>query len=141
MSEQYLLDCTPNSSCSGGYLNLAAETAVGGVPTEAAFPYLQAKSRLNCSRVNNKIVAGTSYSFYTNISDYELKQMLVSGPVAVAVSSSSWKYYTGGVARCSRNEKIDHAVLLVGYNGDGWILKNQWGKSWGENGYIRVAYG
>lgn len=34
---------------------------------------------------------------------------------------------------------MDHAVLLVGYSPEYWIVKNQWGKDWGEDGYIRIT--
>lgn len=36
---------------------------------------------------------------------------------------------------------VNHAVLLVGYTDDGksWIVKNQWGADWGEDGYIYVS--
>ena len=33
-----------------------------------------------------------------------------------------------------------HAVTIVGYNQDGFIIKNSWGKSWGEHGYAVVSY-
>ena len=40
--------------------------------------------------------------------------------------------YKGGVFSCRPTDIIDHAVLLVGYTPDYWIVKNQWGSDWGE---------
>ncbi|MFH1729907.1 MAG: C1 family peptidase [Pseudomonadota bacterium] len=44
-------------------------------------------------------------------------------------------------------ENVDHAIALVGWNDNGdadnngyWILRNSWGDSWGEAGYMRIKY-
>jgi hypothetical protein len=45
----------------------------------------------------------------------ELISLLQEGPVAVSVSGENWEDYKGGVFRCNTNDKINHAVLLIGY--------------------------
>ena len=42
-------------------------------------------------------------------------------------------------------ERVDHAVLLVGYGEEGgqkyWKLQNSWGEDWGEKGFFRIVMG
>lgn len=80
-----------------------------------------------------------------------LPQALKNGPVIVAVDSEQWFDYAGGIfdvkylgSRASCNAEPGHAVLLVGagidtYNNDQpyWLIRNSWGREWGESGYIR----
>merc|ERR1712071_556676 len=68
------------------------------------------------------------------------------GPTSVSVAASSWSSYRGGVfdgCDYDGNMVVNHAVTLIGYGtdpslGDFWLIKNSWGPSWGEDGYIRL---
>lgn len=69
------------------------------------------------------------------------------GPISVSVDASltSFQFYSRGVyydENCDR-ENVNHAVLVVGYGVQKghkhWIIKNSWGESWGNKGYILLA--
>lgn len=53
--------------------------------------------------------------------------------------------YSSGILDTNRcPTSIDHAVNMVGWGvsdagKEYWIIRNSWGTSWGENGYIRIA--
>merc|ERR1711890_45493 len=62
------------------------------------------------------------------------------GPLAVAVNCA-WSNYNGGVFEDPNcGPAAAHAVTVVGYddNEKFWIVKNSWGESWGDQGYIRL---
>lgn len=33
-----------------------------------------------------------------------------------------------------------HAIALVGYNKEGFVIRNSWGKSFGDDGYVTIPY-
>jgi len=60
--------------------------------------------------------------------------------VSVRVDATNWKLYKSGIfSNCDK--RINHAVLAVGYSDFFWVVKNSWGPTWGEVGYIRLAAG
>ena len=61
-------------------------------------------------------------------------------PLAVAVDASNWMSYSSGIIKtCGLS--LSHALLLTGMTSEYWKLKNSWGTSWGEQGYVRLAPG
>lgn len=64
-------------------------------------------------------------------------------PVSVAVSADdNWKSYTGGVLTKGGN-RLNHGVVCVGFGTENgqqyWLVRNSWGTSWGEAGYVKIS--
>ena len=77
-----------------------------------------------------------------------LKAAVAEGPVSVAVEAdkSAFQLYKTGVMDSEKcGHKLDHGVLAVGYGTmsgkDYWKVKNSWGLTWGESGYILLGRG
>lgn len=80
-----------------------------------------------------------------------LRSALEKQPIAVAITSNGgFGEYAGGFYNCPNNGEmaskndLNHALLLVGYGsdssvGDYWILKNSYGSSWGDSGFIKLV--
>lgn len=153
LSEQNLLDCSRgygNMGCHGGLMDNAFKYIIDnkGIDTEASYPYEETSSfrcKYKTSNIGAKI---TDYKDVTSGSESALQNAVAfHGPVSVAIDASqtSFQLYKGGVyyePNCS-SKTLDHGVLVVGYGtgsqGDYWIVKNSWGESWGDQGYIYMA--
>lgn len=151
LSEEQLVECATGISygshgCNGGQMEGAFKYVVEhGQCTNAAYPYSsgngQSGSCKSCSSV-----AHISYCSDVKPNDQvSLKAATFIGPVAVALSADTvyFQSYSSGVLTSkSCYTQLNHGVLVVGYgeeNGNKyWLVKNSWGDSWGDKGYIKI---
>jgi C1A family cysteine protease len=150
ISEQQLIDCSAkegNNGCHGGLMDQAFEYIIDnkGLCSEEEYPYVGMTDQCNITCKN--VVKISNYSDVTTNNEFALKKAVSQQPVSVAIQANtqSFQHYSGGVySDVNCGTKLDHGVLVVGYGTDHfkgmdyWIVKNSWGYSWGENGYIKI---
>ena len=140
-SEQQLVDCSSkygNEGCNGGLMNQAFDYVIAnGIETEAMYPYTARDGKCASKTGVYKI---KSYKNVPTKSSTALASACDTQPVSVAIEADEIMDYTGGIfSDTSCGSNLDHGVLLVGYTANAWIVKNSWGTSWGEAGYIRMS--
>ena len=143
MSEQQLVDCsTQNAGCNGGSMELAFNYAgTTNVATESSYPYTardgSCKSSFTTAIPRGGVTGYKSVATSTNA----LKSALNTGPVSVAIEADqmAFQMYSGGVLSSGCGTNLDHGVLAVGYDSNSFKVKNSWGASWGENGYLQIS--
>ena len=147
LSEQQLVDCSKsygNHGCYGGLMDDAFEYAMDtGMCAESAYPYT-AKGG-DCQKCDS-IVEISGCVDVTKNNQVDLKEAVSRGPVSIAIEADTktFQLYKSGVLTgddCGTN--LDHGVLIVGYGEEKgtefWLVKNSWGPSWGDNGYIKLG--
>lgn len=145
-SEQELVDCSKgdNQGCEGGQMDAAFTwIETNGLCYESAYPYTGTDDTCKESSCTAEVKV-TSFVDIAEGNTDDLKTAVGTvGPVSVAVNANTfWQLYSGGIFdhMCNKN-KLDHGVLAVGYGTNYWKVKNSWGESWGEEGYIRLTEG
>lgn len=137
LSEQFVLRCTTESDCNGGYMEYAMQTAKT-MPLEEDYTYDPYRSDNGICFAGGIYVASQNFDYY-DLTDQEIIDLLQTGPVGASIASEGWTNYGSGVFSCASTVVVDHAILIIGYTADEWLIKNQWGTSWGENGYMRLT--
>jgi len=149
-SEQNLVDCDrTDGGCHGGLMDNAFDwiKSNGGLCTEEEYPYTARKS-FQCKSCS--IVEGSAIKSHTDVpknSDSAMMSALSQQPVSIAIEADQkdFQLYSSGVFTAPCGTTLDHGVLAVGYGTesgeDYYKVKNSWGETWGEKGYIKLARG
>ncbi|HVM50425.1 MAG TPA: C1 family peptidase [Candidatus Acidoferrum sp.] len=159
LSEQWLISCNQSGySCqTGGWdAHMYHQATVGkcghsGAVLEASYPYTATDGLCTCTNATNHVYHISSWAYiggsrYTYPPVDTLKRAILDhGPITVCVvADSAFQAYKGGVFNACSSATNNHMVVLVGWddnqNGGVWFVRNSWGTSWGENGYMRILY-
>ncbi|PPS05386.1 hypothetical protein GOBAR_AA15266 [Gossypium barbadense] len=136
LSEQQLLDCSTNGGnrgCNGGWMMNAFDYIIQnqGITTEEGYPYQSMQETCDTEKQINKVdVIIKGYQMVPINDEQALLKVVANQPVPVALEGHGrdFQFYN---------------VTIVGYGTsieglDYWVVKNSWGKAWGENGYMRI---
>lgn len=154
LSPQQITSCDATAyGCNGGWTEHAYEYVIraGGIETDAAYPYTSGTAGITGSCKANAHYYAVSIGGYETVSSSASGEtamanyVAATGPLSVCVDAQTWSSYTGGiVTKCGNS--VDHCVQAVGLNTATagtpyWIVRNSWGVTWGNAGYIYLEYG
>ena len=129
-----------NYGCQGGNTETAYMyvSSAGGLNSVNDYPYSSFYGTTgNCVATTTNYVV-TVDGYYAVEGEEDMKNYVLStGPLSICLDASDWStYQTGVISSCGTD--IDHCVQVVGVNTDEgyWIVRNSWGTSWGQNGFI-----
>ncbi|KAF4323624.1 hypothetical protein BBO99_00002182 [Phytophthora kernoviae] len=155
LSDQELISCDnagESNGCGGGYaaytIDWIANDRGGKMCTLDSYPFTSDDGNVPSCSMSSCTEVDIGVTGYKSVREDAgaLEDAVRSRPVSIFLysGSSAFQYYSGGVLTGENCDKTgSHSGLAVGFGetDDGviyWRIKNQWGTSWGEDGYVRV---
>jgi KDEL-tailed cysteine endopeptidase len=153
LSEQELVDCATGVSygshgCDGGEMEGAFKYVIEkGQCAWSEYPYTSGVSKTGgaCQKCTAAVVISSCSDVKPN-DQVSLKAAVAQQPVAIAIEADTryfQSYSSGILTSTSCGTSLDHGVLIVGYGEENgqkyWLVKNSWGITWGDVGYVKIA--
>ena len=147
LSQQYLMDCNKGCrGCNGGapsssYVFLQKNTHI----EQSEYPYTAEDGTCQSDSKTHTDVQTKGYKSISYNHPDLMKDALANQPLSVFVDGSSavFRTYSSGIFNSPDCGVFsNHCTDVVGWGIEGdtefWIMRNSWGTSWGEKGYMRL---
>ena len=115
-----------------------------GITLENKYPYRGVGGSCHYNAETDKAWTISDCTQVTANSEKGLMEAIYQQPVSVAIQANrlSFQLYKKGVYSGNCGTNLDHGVLAVGFgtkdSKNYFKVKNSWGSSWGEQGYIYI---
>merc|ERR1711865_706818 len=150
LSEQQLVDCdSSDGGCQGGLPSNAFQYMIDngmGLEGESAYPYTAADG--TCTKASSQYKAFITAWHQISTDETQIAAAVQQyGPLSIGINANTFQNYQSGVANplLCNPQALDHGVAIAGFGTDSgkdyWTIRNSWGSSWGEEGYIRMIRG
>lgn len=158
LSEQQMINCIAGNDCDGGHpYNALKYMQESGIVREKDYRYQEMNGNCDLTKPSEFFLSEYYSVAIAGLTQEERVQTIKSiiygrqlPAVGFEIYGDFYYNYSSGVyiyddvsARIG-----SHTVVITGWvdedsfeSGGYWICKNSWGKSWGEDGYFRIAYG
>jgi len=152
LSEQQVVDCSRslgNEGCNGGFEKNVFQYVINnkGIGASSKYAYTGRDNQACRASSTPSVVTISSYKSIPSNNENAMMTAVKLGPISIAVDAShAFQFYSRGVLddkACGTS--LDHAINIVGFGTDAtsgkdfWIVRNSWGPSWGESGYVRIV--
>ena len=152
-STREITDCTsenetPNNGCDGGLMHYVYEY---GKKYALSF-------RMEYSDMMNEKCTNNMAPSHIKINSFSVQGLDDNQYIEEKIPSLLYKYGVITIGIDTKNDyidnyidgifnetlcgtDIDHAVAIIGWTEDAWIIKNSWGTDWGEKGFFKLRRG
>ena len=163
LSQEWLVDDSKEAAgCNGGDFDSANDFINPGQPSWTDCPYNAGTSDKKCTAALPAAAKIAGWHMIGKLKtgptarDIEAYMTLSGKPISITVAAGTgnWENYSSGVYNdCKTAAQPDHMINIVGWDNEGatfdakgnlppgtgvWILRNSWGTSWGEKGFMRT---
>ena len=142
MSPQFVYNNRTNQDSEGMYgRDVMRILSKKGCCFEVTYPYDVIESPEDISVRVNEEASNFKIKSYAQINTIDglKKALYINGPCYISFpvynnTETMWK------PRFGDTRQGGHAMTVVGYNKDGFIIRNSWGSWWGDYGYCYYPY-